>query len=936
MGRGIHAIHINIRSLRYKIDQLRAWLSYNNPNVITLSETWLDEKDADSNIKLENYTLYRSDRGSRGGGVATYISSNLNSQIITPRIKPELFEGIFIKLHFHENKQLIIGNIYRPPSSPLLESVKNIIATITSLGDPKETILLGDFNLNWLDPNTTTERNLFNDLNLTQIIKDPTRITNKTETLIDCIFVTHPNRVIQSGVLPDCFSDHCVVFCFWKIFTPHFPPKHIRIRNMKLFNSDLYINDLQKVNWYRLNLIPDVDLAWEFFYAELLQVIDKHAPWRTIRVKGYHLPWISGDLIRLFKKRDRAFAKFKHTKQINDWEEYKQLRNMCTTQTRNAKANYYRDSLANDLHNPKQFWKRMNSLIGKTKCTSNSILINNEITHDPGVISNAFSLHFSQTPNVEPSLLLSDISLPSCNSSFTFKVVGSADVLQAMSQLSSSSGPGPDGIESKFLKIASHVLSSPLSVLFNMSFTTCKVPQAWKSSKIIPLHKSGDTQNLNNYRPISIINSTVKIFEKMIFNQLSDYLQQNNLLSQCQSGFRKNFSTTSALLKITNDITHGFDNNMCTRAIFLDLTKAFDLVDHYILLDKLQAIGLSSSSLCWFNSYLHQRRQCVSYRGCQSNFNGISKGIPQGSALGPLLFSIFINDLPLSCTTCKIHLYADDAIIYCTKKDISEIDNCLQSNFNSVQQWMALNKLLLNKTKSYSMLFQRRNWSTWGTNLSLYFLDSSPLEPTDIIKYLGVWLENDLSFKIHIQSSTNRLNYHLRTLYQSINCFTYQVRQRIAIQLLLPTLDYADVVYMNATASCLHSLDVVYHRICRFVLCCPYRTHHCVLYEKISWLSPSARRHYHWLLYIFKCIYFNYPLYLKQYLVPYCTPYSLRNADHAYFMVPHANNDYGKSAFCIKAPQDWNNLPLHIRSLTSYPVFQNALLSHLRNICSCF
>lgn len=936
MGKGLFAIHINILSLTHKIDQLRAWLAYNDPSIITISETWLNENIPDSDINLDNYTVYRADRGSRAGGVATYIKNNLKSQLIVPKVKPELFEGIFIKITLNVNKQLIIGNIYRPPSSPKLESVSNIISTVSSLDESKELILMGDFNLNWLD---TTNHNLFNDLNLTQIIKDPTRITKTCSSLIDLILVTHPNRIINSGVLSDCLSDHCIIFCIWKISMPHLPPKYIRVRDTKSFNTDLFIRNLQMVNWNRISLIPDVADAWDFFRAEFQQVIDKHAPWTTIKVKGHHLPWISSDLIKLFKQRDKAFDKYKHTKALGDWEEYKRLRNKSTTQARNAKANYYKYSLTNNFNNPKQFWNKIHSLIGKSGSDTNNIIINNEVINDPSSIADAFSLCFSQTPEVLPSLSYAHsnaaYSQP-CNSSFTFRQVNSVDVVEAIRKLSSSAGPGPDGIESKFIKLASSVISSPLAVLFNMSFTTCDVPSAWKASKVIPLHKGGDMQNVNNYRPISIINCVVKLFEKIIFDQISNYLTRNNLLSQYQSGFRKHFSTTSALLKFTNDVFNSFDNNMCTGAIFLDLTKAFDLVDHYLLLDKLHAFGFSSSTLLWFNSYLHHRRQYVSFRGARSNYASIDKGIPQGSSLGPLLFSLFINDLPLCCRDCNIHLYADDTIIYCSKPKISDINDSLQSDFDFVQQWLSHNKLLLNKKKSHAMLFQRRLLSTDQNNLSLNFLDSSPLESVDTVKYLGVWLETDLSFKTHIQRITNSLNYRLKTLYQSANCFSLQVRKRITVQLLLPILDYADVVYFNTTATCLHPIDVVYNRLCRFVLCCPYRTHHCELYEKLSWLAPSGRRQYHWLQFIFKCIHFDYPLYLKQYLVPYSSPYSLRHHDHTFLYVPQTKKAIGRVAFNVKAPQDWNNLPEHVRASNSIQMFRNAIVKHLENVCLCF
>ena len=246
--------------------------------------------------------------------------------------------------------------------------------------------------------------------------------------------------------------------------------------------------------------------------------------------------------------------------------------------------------------------------------------------------------------------------------------------------------------------MASHVLSFPLSDVFNLSLATCKIPSSWKCARVTPIHKGGDTTDVN-YRPISIINSITKIFEKLIFNELSSYLNDHNLLSPHQSGFRPHFWTTTALLKVTNDILSAFDNNMHTGAIFIDLTKAFDMVDHYLLLDKLYSVGLSPDALLFFNSFLHHRSQCVSFQGCQSGFKIIDKGVPQGSSLGPLLFSIFINDLPQTCSNCQIHLYADDTVIYSPGSDTPQIQHLLQSDFISVQNWLFSNKLLINKKK---------------------------------------------------------------------------------------------------------------------------------------------------------------------------------------------------------------------------------------------
>ncbi len=198
------------------------------------------------------------------------------------------------------------------------------------------------------------------------------------------------------------------------------------------------------------------------------------------------------------------------------------------------------------------------------------------------------------------------------DSTFTFNKIKPIEVLKVIEQLSSTSGAGPDGIEPRYVKLASHILMYPLADLFNMSLQSCELPAIWKHSRINPIYKGGDIIDPQNYRPISVI---VKVFEKLIYNQISMYLENNNILSPFQSGFRPKYSTTSALLKLTNDIYSALDSGDLIGAIFIDLKKAFDLVDHYLLLDKLYAVGFSKNSLLWFNSYLHNRNNVWLFKG---------------------------------------------------------------------------------------------------------------------------------------------------------------------------------------------------------------------------------------------------------------------------------------------------------------------------------
>ena len=471
---------------------LRAWVEQYKPAIVTLSETWLTNKISNNEIELADYVLYRVDRGARGGGVSTYVSSNLVSELIIPDIEPLHFECIFVKITLHANKYITIGNIYRPPSAPA-ESINYMISTINSIKFINEIILLGDFNKNWLDKSAAKDKNSFGNLNLTQLISEPTRVTPTCQSLLDWILVSHPNRFLKSGIMSDCFSDHAIVYCILKIKLLKLPPKLINIRQYNKLNLDYFINDIISINWDRYQLIPNVQDAWDFLFSELNTVIDKHAPLKTNKVKGRHLPWISADLIRLFRQRDAAWAIFHKSKNPADWDDYRRLRNLSKTMTRNAKSNYYKESLIEDFKNPKQFWSKIKSITNASvKSVPKQIKVNNEILQEPLLMAQAFNTHFSSVSSIFPESSICGNLQPNksltINSTFSFRRITPVEVQTVINDLKMSTGSGLDGIEARFLKLSSHVLMYPLCDLFNMSLSTYELPNIWKCSRIIPLH----------------------------------------------------------------------------------------------------------------------------------------------------------------------------------------------------------------------------------------------------------------------------------------------------------------------------------------------------------------------------------------------------------------------------------------------------------------
>ena len=486
---------------------------------------------------------------------------------------------------------------------------------------------------------------------LTQIINKPTRITVTSKSLIDLIFTNQESRVVSHGVIDCGISDHCLVYVVRKIAVPtNNRHKYITTRSFKNFNSSFFIQELQSLPWGDIEFLDSPDEMWDVWKQLFTSVANKHAPLKTKRVRHKVSPWLTPDLKGMIIKRNHYKKKAVRSGDLNDWNEYRRVRNKTNNKLRDTKAAYYHKEIENNSGNVREIWKTINDLMSRKikSDTINELKVNNLSFTEPCKIADELNKHFTEVG----STLASTLPQNNCDfkqyllkpkTNFRLEKISLTSVLETLNSLATKKAVGLDYISSKLLKVAAPVLAESLCKIFNKSVETGTFPSEWKSAKVFPVHKKDDKSNPNNYRPISVLPAVGKVFERIIYNQLYSYLSRNKLLTKHQSGFRSLHSTVTALLDATNEWYFNIDQGNTNVVVFLDLAKAFDTVSHEILLNKLELYGISGPTLDWFKSYLSNRDQVCVVQGYTSEPRKISCGVPQGSILGPLLFLIYIK-----------------------------------------------------------------------------------------------------------------------------------------------------------------------------------------------------------------------------------------------------------------------------------------------------
>ena len=992
-NRGIKLSHWNAGSafLENKTNEIENVISDHHPHLLGISEANLHKEHCIDNCSIEDYDLITcktmDNERLQTSRVVVYKHTSIVAKV-REDLMSDRFSSIWLEVGFPGRTKILVCNIYRDwqylgqPDHSSLDISEQLARWVIfmeqwelALDTGKECVVMGDFNLDFMSFHRTdlpassqTHRlkplvdELFSCVGphgVKQCVVGATRQgrVGQADSGLDHLWTNIPGKMSQIYTQYNG-SDHKLIMGVRYSKMIKNTTRYVKKRSYKTFDEQIFLERIKNTSWWDVYQTTDIDIAVNLFTSKITFILDQMAPVKTFQTTSKYCPWLSKETKEIITERNNSQKILSENKNVENFEIFKTLRNKVTKHLKNDKLKWQKQKLENCKNDSGKLWKNILGWVNWISSGSPTKLYHHgQIVTSPAKLAEIMNNFFvdkvariqQNLPNSSDDPLRTVKNLMKDRTSvFSLSFVHPDAVKKIVMGLKNSKSSGVDNIDTYILKLLVDDVLPAVTHIVNLSIQQGKFPALYKIAKVIPLLKKDDPLEPKNYRPVAILCILSKVIERAIFIQIIEYMNTNDLFHPNHHGFRAHHSTSTAMIQMYDSWVQAVDKGQLAGVCMLDMSAAFDVVDHGILLNKLQLYGFDSEAISWMKDYLHGRSQAVYIDGALSSFLPVNVGVPQGSILGPLCYVLFTNDLPETildtgshvhwshmtthCAECGgLCCFADDSTYSVSSADQDTLSQKLNDRYSVLASYMNSNRLKLNDDKTHLLIMatkQKKRLINIDVKINT---TSEEIKPIKSEKLLGIYIQDDLKWSEYIQNNDKSL---IKQLTTRLNAFkiirgvaSFRVRLMIANGIFCSKLIFQISLWGGAEGYLLKSLQIVQNKAARLVTRRGRYTPVVDLLKQCGWLSVRQLAFYHSTVLIYKTLQTTYPKYIYNKLAGEF-PYNTRLAQSQAVRMGEdfkTKLDLTEKSFMQRATLSFNLLPTSLRQVRKIDVFKKKL-----------